>query len=364
MAILLIASLVAVACALPGVFLVLRRLALMSDAISHAILLGIVLAFFVVRNFSSPLLIIAAALTGVLTVSLVELLQRTGLVKEDAAIGLVFPSLFGLGVILVSLYGRDFHLDTDAVLIGSLEYSGLVPLEVGGVDLGPQAAYVSAGILLLNLAFLLLFYKELKLATFDPALAATLGFTPGLLHYAMMALVSLTAVAAFDVAGSVLVVALMIVPAATAYLLTDRLWAMLLLAAGFGVLSAVGGYWLGQVLDASLAGCMATMTGVLFGVVLLLAPEQGLIALAWRRRAQRWEFAQTMLAIHLFQHEGKPEAAEESRVAHLHGHLRWPPAFAARVVRRAEADGLLRRQGERLALTDAGRERARRALVM
>ena len=111
----LIAAVVAVACALPGVFLVLRRMAMMSDAISHSILLGIVLAFFITENLSSPLLIVAAAATGVLTVSLVELLNRTRLVHEDAAIGITFPALFSIGVILIARYADDVHLDTDAV---------------------------------------------------------------------------------------------------------------------------------------------------------------------------------------------------------------------------------------------------------
>jgi manganese/zinc/iron transport system permease protein len=359
----LIASLVAVACALPGVFLVLRRMALMSDAISHTLLLGIVVAFFAVRNFSSPLLIIGAALTGVLTVSLVELLHRTGLVREDAAIGLVFPVLFSLGVILIALYGRSFHLDTDAVLLGAPEYSWLVRLEVAGHDLGPQAVWVMGVVLLLDAAFIGVFYKELKLATFDAGLAAALGFSPALLHYGLMTLVSVTAVAAFNVAGSVLVVAFMIVPAATAYLLTDRLSVMLLLSAVIGVCCAWGGTWLAGELDASLAGAMATMTGVFFGVVLLAAPGRGLLALAWRRWRQAWEFRQTMLVIHLFHHEGRPEAAEENRMENLPAHLRWEPRLVARVVRAAERQGLLVRDNGRLVLTEAGRARARQALV-
>jgi manganese/zinc/iron transport system permease protein len=355
---------VAVACALLGVFLVLRRMALMSDAISHASLLGIVVVFFLVRDLSSPLLVVGAALTGVLMVSLVELLHRTGLVREDAATGLVFPALFSLGVILISRYVASVHLDTDAVLVGSLEFASGVRLVVAGHDLGPEALWVMAGILLLNLAFIGLFYKELKLATFDAGLAAALGFAPALLHYGLMALVSVTAVGAFNAAGSVLVVALMIVPAVTAYLLTDRLSVMLGLSAVIGVLSAVSGYWVAQLLDVSLGGSMATMAGVIFGVVLLAAPEQGLIALALRRRWQRWEFAQTMLAIHLYHHEGRPEAEVESRLDHLPEHLGWQPAFAARVVGYAEAGGLLRRHDGRLVLTDAGRERARQALVV
>lgn len=359
----LIAAVVAAACALPGVFLVLRRMAMMSDAISHTVLLGIVLAFFVTQDLASPLLVIGAALTGVLTVSLVELLNRTQLVKEDAAIGLVFPALFSLAIILISRFAGDVHLDTDAVLLGELAFAPFNRFIVAGRDLGPISLWVMGGILLLNLGFIALFYKELKLATFDAGLAAALGFSPALIHYGLMTLVSVTAVGAFDAVGSVLVVALMIAPPVTAYLLTDRLPRMLALSVLFGVLSAIGGYWLAHLIDANIAGSMATMSGLIFGAVFLVAPEQGLVALARRRARQKWAFAQTALAIHLYNHEGLPEADEESRVAHLGEHLRWPPEFATQVVRQAERRGLIARDNGHLLLTDTGREAARQAIM-
>lgn len=361
----IVAALVAVACALPGVFLVLRRMALMSDAISHAILPGIVLAFFLTGDLSSPLLILGAALSGVVMVSLTELLQRTRLVQEDAAIGMVFPVLFSIGVLLVSRYLRNEHLDADAVLNGNLVLSVQDRLMVGGYNLGPKTLYIMAVIALLNLGFILLFYKELQLATFDAALATALGFAPGLLHYGLMTLVSITAVGAFDAVGSVLVVALMIGPPATAYLLTDRLSWMLLLSVLLAVFSALSGYWLRRWLvpEASIAGAMATMTGVVFGLVLLLAPERGLLAQALHRRRQRFDFAQTMLAIHLLNHEGLPEAAQENHVDHLHEHLRWQTSFVAEVVRRAERKGHVERREGLLVLTLQGRELARQAIV-
>lgn len=359
----LIATVVAVACALPGVFLVLRRMALMSDAISHAILLGIVLAFFITRDVSSPLLVIAATLTGVFTVSLVELINRTRLVREDTAIGLVFPLLFSIGVILISRFAGNVHLDIDAVLLGELAFAPFSRFHILGYDLGPRSLYVMGGILLLNFVFLLLFYKELKLATFDAGLAAALGFSPGLIHYGLMTLVSVTAVGAFDAVGSILVVALMIAPPAAAYLLTDRLPRLIALSALIGVFSAIGGYWLARGMDASIAGSMATMAGLLFALVFLLAPERGLIALARRRARQRWEFAQTMLAIHLFNHEGLPEEDNECRIVHMHEHMRWEPDFAAQVVKLAERRGVLTRRNGRLALTEQGREIARRTIV-
>ncbi|HEU0016331.1 MAG TPA: metal ABC transporter permease [Longimicrobium sp.] len=355
-----IAAVTAAACALPGVFLVLRRMALMSDAISHAILLGIVLAFFVTENIASPLLVVAAAATGVLTVSLVEVLNRTRLVREDAAIGLVFPALFSVGVILISRFAGNVHLDVDAVLLGELAFAPFNRLVVGGRDLGPRTLWLMAAILVLNGAFIAAMYKELKLTTFDAALAGALGFAPGLVHYAFMTLVSVTAVGAFDAVGSVLVVALMIAPPAAAFLLTDRLPRMIGLSMGIAVASALAGYWMSYLLDVSIAGSMATMTGVAFGLVFLFAPDRGLLAIARRRARQRWEFAQAMLAIHLLNHEQAPDADEESREAHLHEHLRWQPDFARAVVRRAEGGGLLTRtDGDRLLLTEQGRTVAR-----
>lgn len=359
----LLASVVAVTCALPGVFLILRRMAMMSDAISHAILLGIVLAFFVTKDLSSPFLVIAATLTGVLTVSLVELLNRTKLVKEDASIGLVFPVLFSIGVILISRYAGNVHLDTDAVLLGELAFAPFDRFVVSGADLGPKALWVMGGILLLNLIFIIAFYKELKLSTFDAGLAGALGFMPGLIHYGLMSIVSITAVGAFDAVGSILVVALMIGPPAAAFLLTDRLSRMIALSAVIGVAGAVMGYWFAHWLDASIAGSMATMIGLIFLCIYLLAPRRGLLSLTRTRRRQRWEFAQAMLAVHLLHHEGAPEEEVENEIAHLQEYLRWSPDFARRVVRLAEKRSLIRSSDGSLRLTDEGRMVAREALA-
>ena len=359
----LIAVVVAVACALPGTFLVLRRLALVSDAISHSILLGIVIGFLITENVNSPLLLVGAALVGLATVVLVQLLERTGLVREDAAIGLVFPALFSIGVILIARYADGVHLDVDAVLLGELAFAPFTRLEIGGVDLGPKTLYVMGVVLLLNVVLIAVFWKELKLSTFDPALAVALGFTPALVQYGLMSMVSLTAVGAFDAVGSILVVALMIAPPAAAYLLTDNLPRLLGLAAAIGAASALAGYWLAYALDASIAGAMASMTGVAFVLAWLLAPDRGLVAAARRRARQRLEFAQAMLTIHLANHEGRPEAIEESRIDHLDRHLRWSPDFTQRIVGLAERRGLVRSVGVRLELTQAGRELAADALA-
>jgi manganese/zinc/iron transport system permease protein len=358
------ALVVAVACSLAGVFLVLRRMALMSDAISHTVLLGIVLAWFITRDLASPVLILGAASMGVATVALVELLRRTGLVREDASIGLVFPALFSIAIILITRYAGNVHLDVDAVLLGEIAFAPFRRFEPGGLDLGPRTIWVMGGILLLNAAFIGALYKELKLSTFDPGLAAALGFSPVVLHYAFMTLVSITAVGAFDAVGSILVVALMIAPPATAYLLTDRLGMMLLLSVLAAAAAAVAGFWAAWLIDASIAGSMATAAGLLFLLAFLFAPERGLVQASRRRERQRWEFARLMLAIHLLHHEGTAESERECQEAHLGEHLRWKNDFAARVVRDAEREQILRRRADGLLeLTQHGRTLARSTMA-
>lgn len=357
-----IAAVTAAACAVPGVFLVLRRMALMSDAISHVLLLGIVLAFLVTRDLRSPLLLFGAAAIGVVTVVLIEALQRTRRVKADAAIGLVFPALFSIGVILVSRYTSNTHLDTDAVLNGALEFAVLDVWQIGNLDLGPKALWFVGGALALNAAFVAVFFKELKLSTFDAALAAALGFAPAILHYALMMLVSMTAVVSFNAVGSIVVVALMIAPAATAFLLTDNLARML----GIAVTVAVGGAWLGcrlaEWMNASYAGSIATALGAIFAAAFLFAPYRGLLSRVGRHRRQRREFAVSMLLVHLENHEGTDAAPAESRISNLPHHLRWNAQNVALVAERAQRKGFLNRVGDQLVLTDSGRRRARALL--
>lgn len=359
----LIGAVVAAACALPGVFLMLRRTAMMSDAISHAILLGIVVAFFVTEDLSSPFLILGAALTGLLTVILVEILHKSKLVKEDAAIGLVFPALFSIGVILIARYAGAIHLDTDAVLLGELAFAPFNRLELFGSDLGPKSLYVMGGILIINILYIILFYKELKITTFDTGMAMSLGFAPWILHYSLMSLVSVTAVGAFDSVGSILVVALMITPPAASYMLTEKLSVMLVLSVIIGIVSAIAGYWVAHLFDVSIAGSMASMAGLIFLVVYIFSPSRGILVLIRRRINQKWEFALSMLVIHLAQHENKPESVEECRADHLTDHIRWHHSFAERVVSLADNRQLIINDNGYLKLTNAGRQLANRRIV-
>ena len=354
----LVGVLAAASCALLGAFLVLRKMAMMADAISHAILPGLVVGYFLAQGPDLLAGFLGAAAAGMLTVSLVELLTRSGLVKGDAAIGLVFPALFAFGTFLVSKYFSNVHLDTDAVLYGEIAFTPFDRLIWGGYDWGPQALWALSALTLVNLVFVTAFYKELKLATFDPGLAATLGFAPALIHYALMALVSLTTVGAFTAVGAILVVALLIVPAATAYLLTDRLPVMIALAVLAGMVAAVAGYALAIALNASIAGAIATITGILFGAALLFSPSHGLVAKSRRRRRQQRQFAAEMLIVHLLNHSGQPEQAAESNAAHLHSELGWAEAFAEMAIRQATRAGFVRRTENELELTPEGEQQA------
>ncbi len=359
MEILIIAVIIAATCAIPGVFLILRRMSLISDAISHSVLFGIVIVFFLVKSLHSPLLIAGAVLTGILTVFLSEMLLKTRLLKEDASIGLVFPALFSIGVILISMYAGNIHLDTDAVLMGEIALAPFDRFIIAGVDLGSVSAWLMGGIGILNILFVAVFYKELKISTFDAGLAAALGFAPGLLHYALMITVSITAVGAFDTVGSILVVAFMIAPGASAYLLTDRLWLMVVLSMAIGMISAVIGVLLAFALDTSIAGTMASVTGIIFMITFLFAPQYGIIAKIILQRERKWVFAAYMLAVHLYYHEDTELESEESDISHLTGHLGWNQKYSLRVLATGQKEGIFTRENSRLILTDLGRATAR-----
>lgn len=354
----LIASLVAVACAIPGVFLVLRKMAMISDAISHSILPGIVVGFFITQDLNSPLLIVLAAVTGVITVVIVEYIQRTGLVKEDTAIGLVFPVLFSIGVIMIAKNANDVHLDVDAVLLGELAFAPFDRLIVSGVDVGPKSLWIIGFILMLTLILLMAFFKELKLSTFDKGLAATLGFSPAIIHYGLMTMSSITTVGAFDAVGAILVVALMIAPAAAAYLLTTDLKRMLWLSVLFGVFSAISGYWVAHWLDASIAGSITTMLGVLFLVVYLFAPAKGIIAVLYREKQQRTEVSLLTFLLHLKNHD----EIEERHVNHLYEHINWQKVRAKNVLDLALKNNMIHIDNNVVSLTQKGQEFTSKAI--
>lgn len=280
--ILLTAALVAAGLGFIGCFLIVRRLSMVGDAISHSVLLGIVAAFLLTGSLGLVPVVLGAGTAGLLSTWTVELLRRAGL-QEDAATGVTFTSFFGLGVVLLTLYAGDVHLDTQHVLYGDLVYVPFDELVWRGRALGPRAAWTVGGAFLASLTLTGMFFKEFKLVAFDPALAAVLGLPVALINGLQMAMVSLVTVAAFDSVGAILAVAMLVVPGATAYLLVDRLERMLAASVLVGVTAALIGYGVASRWDLSIAGAMAGAAGLLFTMAFLLGPRHGLLA-RWRAR--------------------------------------------------------------------------------
>lgn len=354
----LIASLVAIACAIPGTFLVLRKMALISDAISHSILPGLVVGFFITHDLNSPLLIVCGALSGIITVVLVEYIQKTRLVKEDTAIGLVFPALFSIGVIAIAKNANDVHLDIDVVLLGELAFAPFDRFMLNGMDLGPKSLWVIGSILLVILTLLIAFFKELKISTFDAGLATALGFSPAVIHYGLMSVASITTVGAFDTVGAILVIALIIAPAATAYLLTNDLKKMLVLSTVFGVFAAISGYWLANFLNASIAGSMTTMLGIVFLLVYLFAPNKGWISVLYRNKQQQKEVQLLTFLLHLNNHTDE----NERHINHLNEHINWHKLKSKEIVELAEKNNMIAIEDSIISLTEKGRAFTQKAI--
>ena len=293
-----IAVLVAANCASIGVFLVLRQMAMMSDAISHAVLLGIVIAVFAVGGREPIPVIVGGVLSGILTVSLVELLYRSGKLKKDSSIGIVFPFLFAIGVILVTQAG-NVHIDAQHVLYGSIEFAPFDALYLDELNIGSKSMWVLGILAIANVSFIGILYKELKISTFDKSLALGMGLMPLLVHYLLMIMVATTAVVAFESVGAILVIAFFIVPASAAFLLTDRLSRMLVLSVSLGIISAVIGYLFAILADVSISGSMASISGLIFGLVWVFGPNRGLIS-RWRRISkQRFEVNLGIVLTHI-----------------------------------------------------------------
>jgi len=283
--IILAGTLVALSCGLLGCFLVLRRMAMVGDAISHAVLPGIVIAFMVAGSRDSVAILFGAALVGVFTTFLIEFLHQKGKLQTDASIGVTFTWLFAVGVIMISFYAGQAHIDQDCVLYGEIAY---VPLDLWvtntGLILGPRVVYITGAMLVLNLIFIGIGYKELFVTTFDPTYASAIGINAALWHYLLMGAVSMTTVTSFESVGAILVVALLTAPPATAYLLTGKFKYMLLITAVLGVIISIAGYYLAVWVDGSIAGAMSTVAGVLFALAFLFSPTEGIVFKEHRKR--------------------------------------------------------------------------------
>ena len=247
--------------ALVGSFLVVRGQALLTDAISHGIVLGIAVTFLLTGVTTGPLQLLGAGAAGVATVLLTEALSASGRVRRDAATGLVFPAMFALGVLLLSLFARDVHVDPHTVLLGEIGFVWLDRVTLLGLSL-PRSLVVLAAMLVINVLFVAAFYERLSLAAFDEEQARIRGLRPRAVTIALLALTSMTAVAALDAVGVVLFVTFAIVPAVVGLLVARRLAGVVLVAMGTAAFAALAGYPVAALLDISIGGCMAAMTGI------------------------------------------------------------------------------------------------------
>ncbi|MEX0771969.1 MAG: metal ABC transporter permease [Balneolales bacterium] len=275
--ILLTGSLAAASCALVGSFLLLKKMSMMGDAISHAVLPGIAIAFLLTASRNTLPMLIGAGAFGLLTVYLTEFFSKKGRLLQDSSMGLVFTSLFAFGVIIITLFASNVDIDQECVLYGEIAY---IPWDVwywGNVNMGPRPTWILASVLVLNILFVASSFKELKVYTFDKELALALGIPVTLIHYSLMGSVSLSTIAAFESVGAILVVALLIVPPATAYLLTQNLKIMIILAMVIGVASAIGGYFLALMVNGTIAGAIAVVTGLFFTLAFLFSPTDGIL---------------------------------------------------------------------------------------
>lgn len=318
---LLVLMVTAIACSLIGVFLVLRRLSMLADAISHSILLGIVLAYFIVKDITSVYLVFGAALFGIITVISIETLSKTKLVKNDDAVGIIFPMFFALAVILITKYARNVHLDVDVVLMGEVIMAPLNTMNFLGFEI-PKSLLQMSIIGLINLAFIVIFFKELKVTTFDPEFAKIAGFSGGLLFYSLMTLTSFTTVVAFEAVGAILVISFLIAPAASAYLISKNLKTMILLSVAYSIINSILGFVFAMYYNLSMSGMTATIAGLSFFITFLLN-RNGLLMRILSRKKKHEEFKKDTFMIHVGNHELKANAKEELGLSTIYKHLSW-----------------------------------------
>ncbi len=381
------AALTAMSCALPGAWLVLRKHSMMGDALSHSALPGVVMAFlFAValkhagwisdaqeEALLQVFLFTGAVAVGVGTAWITEWVQRLGRLESGASLGVVFTSVFALGLLLIRLDVDDVHIDVDCVLFGIIETAALDTFPGTSI---PEPVLVNGAILAVNLLLLVLFYKELKLAAFDPALATSLGIPARGIHYGLMAVTALTVVAAFTTVGSILVIGLLITPAATALMLSERLKVVLALSLCIAALSALLGHVFTLTLprmlfsrlgyptieDAGTAGMMSVTAGMLFVLALFLAPRHGIISKLIHRLRLGLKIAGDDVLGLLFRFEERTairptDIAVADLVAKQNGISPWLMSLSVR--RLLRGDFVSRQATGELILTNRGRESAK-----
>lgn len=349
----LIAIVVCMSCSILGIFLVLKNMTMMADAITHTVILGIVLAFFFVHDLSSPLLIIGASIIGVITVWLSETLRNTKLISEDSSIGIIFPFLFSIAVILITKYTGSVHLDTDSVLLGELAFAPFNRLVIAGVDIGPWILYQSIIVFALNALFVWLFYKELKLSIFDSVLGKILGFAPTIIHYVLMTLVSITTVSSFEAVGAILVVSFIVGPPITAYLLAIDLKKIILYSFVISVINSILGCIIANIFDVSIAGSIATVCGITFLFTFVFSPRCGIITVFRRKIGLKIEFAKLNLLVCVNRLENEQTLVTVYSISEC---LNWNVSKTKYILRKLRKKSEIIEKETHIYLTDIGKE--------
>ncbi len=365
----------ALACAIPGTLLVLRQMSMMGDAISHTVLPGIAIAFIVTQSRDPMPMFIGAIVIGIATAVFVEWVRDLGKTDGGTAMGIVFTTLFAAGLILLRQGADSVDLDPGCVLYGAVETVASDTMTLLGITL-PRPAIINGLMFVVNALAVTIFYKEFKISSFDPALATTMGINARVMHYLLMVLTAATAVAAFETVGSILVIAMLIVPPAAAYLLTDRFGLMFILAGVIGSLAAAIGHIAAITLpplfsfgdvqfgDTVTSGMMAFAAGFLFLLCWLFAPKQGLIAKQiTRSRLQYRMLIEDILGI-LYRAEEMdggvaPCEVPRSRLQTLLFVRSFTLSFGLRMLQRSRDIAISRTGHHTYSLTEAGRVRAR-----
>ena len=344
------------ACAVLGVFLVLRRLSMVSDAISHSVLLGIVIGYFVTKDIGSVLLIIGASLFGVLTTVCIELLIKSKRVTEDASVGIIFPLFFSIAVILITRYARNVHLDTEVVLIGEIILAPLHRINFLGLSL-PKALIQMSFVLLINIVFIAVFFRKLKISSFDPVYAGVAGIAGAGLYYVFMALVSFTAVSAFESVGAILTISFFISPAASAYLISKDLKITIFLAAVYAVVNSCIGYFLAVKFNVSMSGMCALVSGLTFMITIAIYPG-GIITKMIRYIKNKNRFSRELLILHIDNHTEKKNALGELGYSTIREHIAWSDSKLKYVLDKLIKKGYVYRAKERgvYSLTETGKK--------
>jgi len=356
---LLSAIFAALSCGLLGNFLVLRKQSLMGDAISHAVLPGLVGAFLITQSRSPGIMFIGAAISALLTVVLVEVIKRLGKVEPGAAMGVVFSVLFALGVyMLESASARSVDLDADCVLHGNLQTLFWISsptewnhfLSANTADEIPRQVWTLLGTTIAVIAFISVFFKELRIASFDAGISTVQGINAGFMHMALMTFVAIAAVASFEAVGSILVIAMLICPAATARMLTDRLGSQILVSAIVALITAIGGYILAAIFEVNAAGMMASFAGVLLVIAIIGSPAHGIIAKARNQRRLGNQVALEDILGSLYRLAETNQSASQEELITALGHTKR----TTKALLKAQYDKLIVIMDTHIALTDAG----------